>query len=193
MHLTALALALFSLAAPVVCAADMTYSPAERGQKTAFIRLNGEIKPGDAAALEQKLATAQASGKEIAVILSSGIGDYDEAMRMGRAIRKYHADTLHGYCASACVIAFLGGERRYLVNSEETDALLISRPPYADDYFVVPTPQLKRHLDILRSYVLEMTGGTKFYSAMMAIPSSPAHTLGPEEALSIKAVTKTSP
>lgn len=183
-----LLLVLLALTAPAASAATIIYSPPNAAQKTAFVKLEGELKAGDAQLLEQNLRDAEKSGKQLAVVLSSSGGDIKEAMRMGRAIRKFHADTYHEYCAANCVIAFLGGERRFLMG-DPSAALLVSRPDFADTFVASPTPELKKQLDALRDYALELTGDVRFYTNMMAIPFSTPHTLLPEEALATKTVT----
>lgn len=177
------------LASPTVTAATIIYSPPNAAQKTAFVKLDGELKSGDGALMEQTLRDAEKSGKQLAVVLSSSGGDIKEAMRIGKAIRKFHADTYHEYCAANCVIAFLGGERRFLMSDPST-ALLVSRPDFADAFVESPTPELKKQLDALRSYVLELTGDVRFYTNMMTIPFSTPHTLLAEEALATKTVTQ---
>lgn len=184
-----LLLALLTLTPAPVLAANIIYSPPNAAQKTAFVKLDGEIKPGDGQLLEHNLRDAEKSGKQLAVVLSSSGGDLKEAMRMGKAIRKFHADTYHDYCAANCVIAFLGGERRFLMGDPGT-ALLVSRPDFADEFVARPSPELKKQLDVLRAYVLEMTGDVRFYSNMMTIPFSTPHTLLPQEALATKTVTQ---
>ncbi len=179
----------FVLVASPAIAATIIYSPPNTTQKTAFVKLDGEIKPGDAQLLEQNLRDAEKSGKQLAVVLSSSGGDIKEAMRMGKVIRKFHADTYHEYCAANCVIAFLGGERRFLMSDPST-ALLVSRPDFADTFVTSPTPELKKQLDELRNYVLELTGDVRFDSNMMSIPFSTPHTLLQEEALATKTVTQ---
>lgn len=184
-----LLLSALALTAPAASAATIIYSPPNASQKTAFVKLDGELKAGDAQLLEQNLRDAEKSGKQLAVVLSSSGGDIKEAMRMGKTIRKFHADTYHEYCAANCVIAFLGGERRFLMGDPST-ALLVSRPEFADSFIANPSPELKKQLDELRAYVLEHTGDVRFYTNMMAIPFSTPHTLLPEEALATKTVTQ---
>ncbi len=184
-------LAVFAaLSAVPARAAEIIYSPPNASQKMAFIRLNGVIKPGDAQLLEHSLRDAQSSGKELAVVLGSNDADMDEAIKIGRIIRKYHADTYHEYCAASCVLAFLGGERRFLMANDSGKALLMSRPEIGDVFVNEPSPQIKAQLDLVRAYVMEMTGDVRFYTTMMGVPFSSPHTIMPEEALATKTATQ---
>jgi hypothetical protein len=169
-------------------AATIIYSPPSAAQKTAFVRLDGLIKMGDAKQLEHTLRDAQNSGKQLAVTLASNGGDDIEALAIGHVIRKFHADTYHEYCSGSCALAFLGGERRFLL-TDDASAFVVNRPEFADVYITTPSPELKQLLDGLRDYIMQMTGDVRFYSTMMGIPYTTPHTFMAEEALATKAVT----
>lgn len=107
-------------------------------------------------------------------------GDIDAAMELGRLLRQLGVFTLVGkndLCLSACVFAFMGGERRIVAGK-----LGIHRPylPFTQD-----SPDRKdrfRHLQkILRGYVEELDFPASLYEAVMAVPPESMHMLAPAE------------
>jgi hypothetical protein len=96
-------------------------------------------------------------------------GDVDAAMDLGRMLRElgiFAAVARNDQCFSACVFAFMGGERRTVAGQ-----LGIHRPflPYTHD---VPGRQLRfRHLErVLRGYVEELDFPASLYEAVMQVP-----------------------
>ena len=173
-------------------AATVLYNPPAQKQAFAFVHVDGVIIPGDAQRLEQGLAQAQQSGKPIAVMLASRGGDVDEAMVMGRLIRRYQANTYHQNCASSCVFVFIGGVQRYTVASGP-DALVVHRPELAEAYVSRPNPFAKKMLDMLRDYIAVHTGSTNLYEAMMLIPFSQPYSFSAQQAMSMGVVTMVLP
>lgn len=107
-------------------------------------------------------------------------GDIDAAMELGRLLRQLGVFTLVGksdLCLSACVFAFMGGERRIVAGQ-----LGIHRPflPFTQD-----SPDRKdrfRHLQkTLRGYVEELDFPASLYEAVMAVPPESMHMLAPAE------------
>lgn len=170
-------------------AADIKLSTPKTTQKTAFTTLDGEIAVGDADRMEETLKEAKKTGKELAVMLTSTGGDWNEAMALGRVIRKYHADTYHGYCAFACVLAFLGGERRLFYAGADNANLVISRPEILEGSANSASPALKQFVANLRSYAVEQTGAATIIDLMLATPVQTPKTLTAEEALNSRTTT----
>jgi hypothetical protein len=119
------------------------------------------------------LARLVASGKQkIAgntVWLASNGGDIDAGMDLGRRLRKMGMFTLVGkndQCLSACVFAFMGGERRSV-----TGRLGIHRPffPFTQD---TPDRAAKfRNLErTLKEFVEELDFPASLYEAVMQVP-----------------------
>lgn len=188
-----LALTIACLAfAPAALAGEARYSPPGPQQKTAFVAFDGMIGPGDADRLDTALQKAQGSGRQLAVTLGSSGGDFEEAMAMGRVIRRYEADTYHAYCAAACSFAFLGGARRFMLQDDAMTALIVHRPPFAEALLDRPNPSraLRARLDVLRDYALEMTGDGRAYSFIMSFSSSSPHKVTEAEALEQKIITQ---
>lgn len=170
-------------------AADIKLSTPKTTQKTAFTTLDGEIVVGDADRMERILEEAKKTGKELAVMLTSNGGDWNEAMAVGRVIRKYHADTYHGYCAFACVLAFLGGERRLFHADADNANLVISRPEILEGSFNSASPALKEFVTNLRTYVVEQTGAAVFLDLLLATPVQTPKTLTADEAQNSRTTT----
>jgi len=107
-------------------------------------------------------------------------GDMDAAMDLGRLLRELGVFAGVGkgdQCMSACVFAFMGGERRLVAGQ-----LGIHRPyfPYTQD---VPGRQLRfRHLArTLKGYVEELDFPASLYEAVMLVPPESMHILTPAE------------
>jgi hypothetical protein len=114
------------------------------------------------------------------VWLASDGGDIDAAMDLGRLLRKIGVYTLiakNDRCLSACVFAFMGGERRSVAGQ-----LGIHRPflPYTQD---TPDRQSRfRHLQrILRGYIEELDFPPSLYEAVMEVPPESMKMLGPAD------------
>jgi hypothetical protein len=114
------------------------------------------------------------------VWLASDGGDIDAAMELGRLLRKWGVFTHIGkndQCFSACVFAFMGGERRSVAGR-----LGIHRPyfPYTQDS---PDRPLRfRHLQtMLKGYVEEMDFPASLYEAVMLVPPESMQILGPAD------------
>jgi len=114
------------------------------------------------------------------VWLASGGGDIDAAMDLGRLLRKLGVFTLIGkndQCLSACVFAFMGGERRSVAGR-----LGIHRPffPFTQD--TPDRPARFRHLQkILRDYIEELDFPASLYEAVMLVPPESMQILVPAD------------
>ncbi len=175
------------LALPVE-AAIVTVTPERAGQHILFINVSGEIVSGDAERLQQALRQAAGKG-QIAIMLDSRGGDVDVSMAMGQAIRAAGAVTYHGYCASACVYAFLGGVTRYLAPDDGVAMLNIHRPEAAEAHVARPNPFTAQMLSLLENYIVSMIGNSSFYQMMMQVPFATPRALQPAEAINLQVAT----
>ena len=134
--------------------------------------ISGEITAADLASTQVMMGLLRSGKQKVAgntVWLSSDGGDIDTGMDMGRLFRQAGLFTLVGrddQCLSACVFAFMGGERRSVAGR-----LGIHRPffPSTQDS---PDRRAKfRHLQqVLRNYVEEMDFPSSLYEAIMLAP-----------------------
>lgn len=169
-------------------AATVYLATPNSGDSLRFVHLEGQIVGGEAKELELILRQAALTNTAIAVWLDSVGGDVDEAMAIGQVIRAAGATTFHGYCASACVYAFLGGRERIV--SLDSGSLSVHRPTLAEANIAQPTDLGTRMLNILRSYIVTMTGNEAFYQVMMRVPFATPQTLLPTEALALGVATR---
>jgi hypothetical protein len=145
--------------------------------------LSGEITRADvdsAAVMARLVKSGQHRLADNSIWLASNGGDVDAAMQLGRLLRELGVYTLVGaddQCLSACVFAFMGGERRSV-----TGRLGIHRPffPYTND---VPDRQARfRNLQrILKAYIEELDFPSSFYEAVMLVPPETMKILSPAD------------
>jgi hypothetical protein len=134
--------------------------------------LSGEITRQDAdnaGVMERLLKSGKQKIAGNTVWFASSGGDIDAAMNLGRLLRKLGIFTLIGkndQCLSACVFAFMGGERRSV-----TGRLGIHRPffPFTEN---TPDRQARfRHLErTLKDFIEELDFPASLYEAVMAVP-----------------------
>jgi hypothetical protein len=145
--------------------------------------LTGEITHADMESAEVLARLLQSGKQKISgntVWLASNGGDIDSAMDLGRLLRRLGIFTFiarNDQCFSACVFAFMGGERRGVAGR-----LGIHRPyfSYTQDS---PDRQAKfRHLQkVLKGYVEEMDFPASLYEAMMLVPPESMQVLAPAD------------
>jgi hypothetical protein len=114
------------------------------------------------------------------VWLASPGGDIDAALELGRLLRKLGVFTFIGrndQCLSACVFAFMGGERRSVAGR-----LGIHRP-FLPVVLDTPDRQARfRHLQrTLKNYIEELDFPASLYEAVMAVPPESMHILAPAD------------
>ncbi len=134
--------------------------------------LSGEItrKDLDSAVVMQRLIqSGQQKLVDNVLWLGSGGGDIDAGMDIARLLRKLGIFTFvdkSDKCMSACVFAFMGGERRSVAGQ-----LGIHRPyfPHTQDF---PDRAARfRHLaKTVKDFVDEMDFPASFYEAVMLVP-----------------------
>ena len=158
-------------------AADIAYPQSGAGRLLAPVDevrvfLSGEITRKDldsAVVMERLIKSGQQKLVDNTLWLGSGGGDIDVGMDLGRLLRKLGIFTFvdkSDKCLSACVFAFMGGERRSVAGQ-----LGIHRPyfPYTQD---VPDRAARfRHLaKTVRDFVDEMDFPVSLYEAVMLVP-----------------------
>jgi len=156
--------------------ADLAAAPA--GEEV-HVFMAGPITAGDLAGARAMVNLVRSGKQKVAdnvVWFASDGGDIDAAMEVGRLMRRHGLMSLVGkfdQCLSACVFAFMGGERRSVAGR-----LGIHRPYFP---FTVDTPDRPvrfRNLQrTLRDYVDEMDFPPSLYEALMAVPPEVIHYL----------------
>lgn len=167
---------------------DIAYARVPRGAaappaEEVRVFVAGEITRQDAESAGV-MASLLKSGKQKlsgnSVWLASNGGDIDTAMEMGRLLRKLGIFAVVGkndQCLSACVFAFMGGERRVVAGQ-----LGIHRPffPFTQDS--PERPARFRHLQrTLKDYFEEMDFPASFYEAVMLVPPESMQVLAPAD------------
>ena len=145
--------------------------------------LSGDITRADLAGAEVLGRLIQSGRQKIAgntVWLASNGGDIDSAMELGRLLRRWGVFTFIGrndQCFSACVFAFMGGERRSVAGR-----LGIHRPHFSYTQ-ESPDRQIRfRNLQrVLKAYVEEMDFPASLYEAVMLVPPESMHILAPAD------------
>jgi len=156
---------------------DTTYAEdATRGAAAAAeevrVFLSGKITHQDVDSAEVMANLVKNGKQKIAgntVWLASHGGDIDAGMELGRLLRKWGVFTFiakNDQCLSACVFAFMGGERRSVAGR-----LGIHRPffPFTQD--TPDRPAQFRHLEkTLKDFIEELDFPASLYEAVMLVP-----------------------
>ena len=153
------------------------------GAEEVRVILSGEITHADldsAAVMADLLKSGKQKLSGNTLWLASNGGDIDSAMDLARLLRKWGIFTLIGkndQCLSACVFAFMGGERRSVAGR-----LGIHRPffPFTQEF---PDRQARfRHLQkTLKDFVEEMDFPTSLYEAVMLVPPEAMQMVAPAD------------
>lgn len=153
---------------------DVPYAASSAGGSAEEVRVSvsGNITREDkvgADVMAEMLATGRQKLSGNTVWFASNGGDIDAAMELGRLLRRLGVFAVidkNDQCLSACVFAFMGGERRSVAGR-----LGIHRPffPHTQD---LPDRQVRfRHMQkVLRDYVDEMDFPFSLYEAVMLVP-----------------------
>ena len=167
---------------------DIAYTGHTATDTTGFAQevrviLSGEITRRDVESAEVMASLVQSGKQNISgniVWLSSFGGDIDAGMDLARLFRKLRVFTYvkkNDLCVSACVFAFMGGERRSVAGQ-----LGIHRPffPYTQD--TADRPAKFRHMEkVLKDFVVEMDFPDSLYEAVMIVPPESVHIVNPGE------------
>ena len=195
--LVALALPCFGIRAELVFqAADQVGAPIRKytnpadipnpkGGSTEEVRVmfSGDITPADVASAKIMVGLVKSGQQKLfgnTVWLAGNGGDYEASIRLGRMLRELGAYTMvakSDQCMSACVFAFMGGERRAVEGR-----LGVHRPyfPIAQDF--PDRAQRFRNLQkSLRAYIEEMDFPDSLYETIMAVPPEAMHIIPPAE------------
>ncbi|WP_133166860.1 hypothetical protein [Solimicrobium silvestre] len=164
---------------------DILYT---RGGATAHaeevrVILSGEVTHRDVESAEIMAKLIKSGKQKIAnntIWFSSNGGDIDAGMELGRQLRALGIDTIVGKndrCMSACVFAFMGGERRSVAGQ-----LGIHRPffPFTQD----ASSRLDqfRHLEsTLKNFVEELDFPSSLYEAIMLVPPESVQVVSPAD------------
>jgi hypothetical protein len=153
------------------------------GVEEVRVFLSGEITQADVASAAVMEGLVKSGRQKITgntVWLASNGGDIDAGMELGRRLRKLGVFTLIGkndQCLSACVFAFMGGERRSV-----TGKLGIHRPyfPFTDGG---PGRQAKfRYLEkTLKAFVADLDFPDSLYEAVMLVPPESMQIVAPAD------------
>jgi hypothetical protein len=163
--LVALALQCFGLRA------ELQFHPTATTDEVRAV-FTGDISRADVASA-QELGGLLKSGKRKlagnAVGFASNGGDFEASLRLGRLLRELGLSTVvakNDQCMSACVFAFMGGERRLAAGK-----IGIHRP-YFPSTWDGPERQVRyRALQkSLRQYIDEMDYPPSLYEAVMIVP-----------------------
>jgi hypothetical protein len=145
--------------------------------------LIGDISRADVESAEILLGLVQSGKQKISgntVWLASNGGDIDSAMDLGRLLRKrgiYTYVAKSDQCLSACVFAFMGGERRGVAGR-----IGIHRPYFL--YTQDSPDRLARYRNlqkVVKGYVEEMDFPDSLYEAIMLVPPQSMQTVAPPD------------
>lgn len=160
--------------------ADLAAAPS--GEEV-HVYFSGAIVPADLVAAKVMTELLRSGRQRVAgnvVWFASDGGDIDTAMELGRLLRRHGLLTMVGkfdQCLSACVFAFMGGDRRMVAGR-----LGIHRPffPFTLDS---PDRQVRfRNLQrVLKDYIDELDFPPSLYEAVMAVPPEVVHYLSVAE------------
>jgi hypothetical protein len=156
---------------------------AGKGAQEVRAVFSGDITPADVDSAKVMAGLLRSGKQKLAgntVWLAGDGGDFDASMRLGRMLRElgvYTAIAKNDRCLSACVFAFMGGERRSVEGK-----LGVHRPyfPVTQDF---PDRQDRfRNLQkTLRAYIEELDFPDSLYEAVMAVPPESMNFLAPAE------------
>ena len=145
--------------------------------------LSGEITRADMDSAEVLSRLLQSGKQRISgntVWLASNGGDIDTGMDLGRLLRKLGIFTFIGkndQCLSACVFAFMGGERRGVAGR-----LGIHRPYFSHTQDSPDRSGKFRHLQrVVKGYVEEMDFPASLYEAIMLAPPESMQIVAPAD------------
>lgn len=145
--------------------------------------LSGDITRADVTSAEVLVRLLQSGKQKISgntVWLASNGGDIDSSMELGRLLRKWGIFTFiakNDQCFSACVFAFMGGERRSVAGR-----LGIHRPYFSYTQDSPDRQSRFRNLQrVVKGYVEEMDFPASLYEAVMLVPPESMQILAPAD------------
>jgi ATP-dependent protease ClpP protease subunit len=160
---------------------DVDYAARPAEQVRVFV--TGEITGEDAVSARVMENLIQAGRHKVVgntIWLASNGGDIDAAMVLGRILRRHGVFTIVGkddQCLSACVFAFMGGERRVVAGR-----LGVHRPFFRSTQVGTDRQARFRNLqNVVRAYFDELDFPPALYEEVMAVPSESMKFLAPAE------------
>jgi hypothetical protein len=162
-------------------------------QGHAALAIRGAIGAAAASWLREKIEQAHLVPGDV-ILLSSPGGDVGQALIMGETIRAHRLTTAVGvadasgevrpaYCASACVLVFAGGSKRYGVEGSALGVhRFVTTSPVRD-----PTAEAQETTGIILNYMTRMGVSSTVVEAMSQ--TSEIRWLAPREALAMNLVT----
>jgi len=153
-------------------------APAEKVR----VFLSGDITPADvesAGIMESLLKSGKQKIEGNVVWLASNGGDIDAGMAIGRLLRRLGISTLVGrddQCLSACVFAFMGGERRRVEGR-----LGIHRPYFLSTEATGREARFRYLEKVLKAFVWEMDFPDSLYEAVMRVPPESMQIVSPAD------------
>lgn len=171
-----------------VFAAEISIVPIENTCPRIIVKITGEIATGDTKKFTDALERAQATWSEHCnrainfkgVMLGSDGGDIEEALKLGRLLRRLEFNTavdFGGNCHSACVVVFAAGIER----TAFPEQLGVHRPYFQrlDATLSAGSIKMMREKNIasLRRYFDEMDIDSSLVDLMLSIPPESMHIL----------------
>ncbi|MCF7352775.1 hypothetical protein [Vibrio sp. CK2-1] len=175
---TAIGCALLILIVSLNFSSAATYK-AFHAQGRDIISLNGPIKSGESKRFETFIATH----KNVQYILLQSLGgSVNEAIKIGKIIKQSQLKTaVETYCYSACFIALMSGEPRYVYQ----EAYVGVHRPYFEKNEIVPDTEHSSTYRNLDRYFQFLLGDSKqshqVVSLIYKTPSNDMHQVSPSE------------
>jgi hypothetical protein len=163
------------------------------GRKRAALAIRGTIGDASASWFRERIDGVHLAAGDV-ILLSSPGGNLDQAILMGEIIRSRGLVTAVGvvdstggispsYCASACVIAFAGGETRFGIEGSKLGVHRFSTTAQMDD----PVADSQRVTGMLLGYMKKMGVSSSVVEAMSE--TRDIRWLGAKEASAMNLVT----
>jgi hypothetical protein len=163
------------------------------GGERAVLAVSGRVGPAAAGWLRDKINDSHLKPGDV-VLLSSPGGNLDQGVMMGEVIRAHGLATAvgvldnggrvrPGFCASACVFAFAGGQTRYGLDGSALGVHRFTTTAQGDD----AVADTQRVTGAILGYLTRMGVSSQVIEAMSE--TRDIRWLGPREAEAMKLVT----
>lgn len=143
------------------------------------IKISGEIKPGDNEKLVDFIRTNPRDAYTGIIYLSSKGGDIREAMKLAKTLKGlYKPVAVDDVCASSCLLLYLAGGMRYVLDGR----LGVHRPYFRNDYFdqlplVKAEAEYKKMERDFFDFVMSQGLPRSIYEKLLATPSTEVYWL----------------
>jgi hypothetical protein len=137
-----------------------------------YLHLTGDFVFGDSS---QVISLIEANHPQYVLFNSNG-GSIGDAIKIGRFIRSQKINTVanENACASACFLAFIGGEQRFAFGNANIGVHQSSFP------LLISFQTAAEHIKILKDYVAEMGVMPAIIDLALASPPDAMHYLKQE-------------